>query len=145
MQRSTTSIPFTTMILTAIVASLGACDDGPGGPAVDDRDVVFEGAEVRDQLAADPDAVLFVDLRGSSRVGFEQHDAPLDFSRLEVQGRGMAESVPMDEFADALGIDLRREEFTLQAVDAEEVGFRVNKCQVICMHVQIEDCLFDCR
>jgi hypothetical protein len=137
---------------TILFSALAACDDGSNEPDVEDRDVVFDGAEVRDELAANPAARFFVDLRGDSRVRFTQEDAPLDFTNFLVQCPSMPHPIPMTDFASLLDIDLDRREFSLQSASAADItDFRDTElptCTLTCPtgpeESLGEDCVWDC-
>lgn len=142
-----TSIKQSTLF-TLFIAISGGCDDDSDGPGVEDRDLVFDGAEVRDKLAADPDSRFFVDLTGSDRVRFVQEDVPLDFTNFLVQCPSMPHPIPMLDFASMVGIDLEWPEFSMRSAAAEDVGFRAEEaCEEgrYCPDANFDDCVMVCR
>ncbi|MBL8944160.1 MAG: hypothetical protein JNK45_13470 [Myxococcales bacterium] len=137
----------TRILCTFLFTATGACVDDSGGPDLEDRDIVFDGAEIRARLAKDPTARSFVDLRGGSRVRFVQDPVPLDFTHFLVQCPSMPHPIPMTDFADLLGLDLERPEFTLQSAAADDVEFRSTidpTCEFDCFELEAGDCVISC-
>lgn len=98
--------------LGLLLATGSACvgSDELEAEALDELEV-FEGRE----LAADPDARLFVDLRGEQRYAFDQRALELDFDRFLVQCPTMPAPMPMPAFLDALDIDPSAPYWTLES------------------------------
>lgn len=123
-------------------ARRGGAGDGRG-------EVVFDGAQVRAEVAADPDARFVVDLRGSDRVRFVQDEVGLDFAHFLVLSAAMPRPIPMREFADLFGLDLDLVEFTLQSAAAEDSVFRVTRsdlleCIEACVGEDEDGCVAQC-
>lgn len=123
--------PFTRamLLLTSLVPLLAtACDAGePQGEQGEQVRTLFEGDEVQAELAANPDAVFFVDLTAGHTIAFDQRNVPLDYANFIVQCPTMLAPIPLDAFLQLFpAIDPSAPAWTLRstAVDAPDDQFR---------------------
>lgn len=109
--------------------SLTACIAEDDEPSADLRSVVFDGEEVAQTIAADPDAVFMVDLREPSTYLFDQRARAIDFDRFLVQCPSMLAPVPMDAFAEMLDLSTAPTLWSLAPVGVglDDDGFRDNE------------------
>lgn len=96
-----------------------ACMPGDEQPTDDDlRAIYFDGAEINAQLAENPDAVFFADVRNGTVVHFDQSEELIDLSNFIFQCPSMLIPVPMEDFLTGLGVDeeiLLSDEWTVQS------------------------------
>lgn len=83
---------------------------------------LFDGVEIQEQLNQDADAIFFVDLRQSQTYSFDQTQADIDFSHFVVQCPSMDFPVPMEDFAQTLGLSLDEEALTLWSSEFSPEG-----------------------
>ncbi len=79
----------------------------------------FDGAEIQQQLERDADAVFFVDLREARAYAFDQTDVDIDFSHFRVQSPAMDGPIPMEDFAQGLGLSLAADAWTMWSSEVE--------------------------
>ncbi len=78
---------------------------------------VFDGVEIQQQLEGEPDATFFVDLREPQTYSFDQTEVDIEFSHFMVQCPSMDFPIPMEDFAQTLGISLEQDTLTLWSAD----------------------------
>jgi hypothetical protein len=109
--------------------SLMACGSEADEPDQELR-TYFEGAEIADDLANDPNASFFVDLRTEDVYTFDQDDHSIDFAYFTVQCPSMARPMPMPDFAALLGLDLEEPYWTMQS--PQPFRQAVDDCVIVC-------------
>ncbi len=117
----------TTLSTTVFAAAVSFSMLGCSGSAEPDSTFptrVFEGLEVQDQLAEDPDALFFVDLREPQAFAFDQRDVAIDFSHFVVQCPSMEQPVPMEDFAQMLSFSLDAPAWTMWSAEFERSPHR---------------------
>lgn len=105
-----------------------ACDGGvdEDGAAEQVR-TLFEGDEVQAELAANPDAVFFVDLTSGHTIAFDQRNVALDYANFIVQCPTMIAPIPLEAFLHMFpAVDPNAPAWTLRAsnVDVPDDQFR---------------------
>ncbi|MCA9687841.1 MAG: hypothetical protein KC457_37125, partial [Myxococcales bacterium] len=91
------------VVLTLLIA---ACQPGDEQNDESLRDVYFDGAEIKAQLAEDPDAIFFADLRDGNILHFDQSEEAIDFSHFIFQCPSMPAPVAMEGFMIGMDSDL---------------------------------------
>lgn len=119
------------LLSSLVVFGLAACADTELDTEFDTdaqlREVIFDATEVEAELAADPDALFFIDMRDPTLVYvFDQRSETLDFEHFLVQCPTMVAPMPMIDYAMMLGIELDKQLWTIQSApdEGDDEGFR---------------------
>ena len=140
----------TTLLLTTFSLGLGACVSEESS---DDEleHVVFDGLEVAEIVAENPEATFFVDLGVGKVVHFDQAEESLDFSRFLVQCPSMAGPVPMDSWMRMMDLDETDSYWNLRSdLTASDEEFRAvadgpwGDCYEVC-DSEGKDCVERCN
>ncbi len=114
-----------TVALGCMLTSLVGCDTrGNDTPNPEHREVVFEADQIAATIHANPDAVLFIDLREPVTYTFDQPDAPIELTNFVVQCPSMASPIPMHDFLDLLDLDSELAGSWWSIGSAEDTSFR---------------------
>lgn len=106
----------------------------------------FEGSEVADELAANPDARFFVDLRVDGTYAIDQRDQAIDFAYFTVQCPSMPQPISMPDFVALTGMAVDEPYWTLASVgpafrstgsDCVNKCFPNGDCIVICIDTEL--------
>ena len=115
-----------TILACAVALSTSACFDDEAISDIELRHIYFDGDEVQQALAEDPDTVFFADLRVGNIVHFDKSSGDFDFDNFLVQCPSMATPIPMDYFVEVMNLDVA--DYTSWTVQSAETpksdGFR---------------------
>ncbi len=132
-------LPLICLGLACLPLASSACN--LASEALDDGDTqhLFRGAEVSETIAADPDALFFVDLREGALYAFDQV-SPEAFAHFIVQCPSMVQPLPMEDFAANMELDLALPQWS---IESSEPSFRSDHCRERC-DANGTDCILVC-
>lgn len=137
-------------ITLSLAFSILACNEQGDDLETADREVYFDGAEIKVLVEQDPNVTFFADVRDGTVNHFDQSEESIDFSNFTFQCPSMRTPVPMESILEHFDEEVYTAEYwsigSMQSPEGE-TEFRKILCPIdcVCECPAPDDCVVICN